>query len=60
MSGFRSAVEGVAALRSHYRSGLQALTTAAADKILAADTRTLSGSIDFDNALKPLHPREPR
>lgn len=60
MPDFRSAVEDVAALREHYRAGLQALPPAAADKIEAKDPRSLTGSVDLDNALKRLHPEEPR
>jgi hypothetical protein len=57
---FRRAVEATAEISGAYRSGLQALSTSAKSAIRAANTRLLDGSVDLDEALRPMYPQQPR
>lgn len=48
---FRAATEACAALRSHFRSGLQALEETDRKRLRARDTRRLTGSVNVESAL---------
>jgi len=58
-SGFQRAVESTQNLESAYRSGKQALNTAAKTAVDHTGV-ALTGSIDLDDALATTHPNDPR
>lgn len=51
-SKFQQAVESMSGLSGAYKSGLQALKKGETDKVKAADSKKLDGSVDIDSALK--------
>jgi len=57
---FRKAVAGTSALKDAYQDGLQGLRKADRAKIVCAEPRRLTGSVDVDKALADLYPNDPR
>jgi len=57
---FREAVEGTAAIRGHYREGLQGVLNVDRSRLHCSAPRRLCGSVDLDDALRLAHPKEPR
>jgi hypothetical protein len=58
--GFKQAVLATEALSDAYRPGLQALRNVDHAKIQCADPRSLTGSVNLDEALSQSHPNDPR
>lgn len=56
---FREAVESCAPIRTFYRSGLRAMGDRRAC-VSCDNTRSLTGSVDLDHALRRLYPESPR
>jgi hypothetical protein len=57
---FRRAVESTTGLEGAFRPGLQALRATDSTKIQCRDTRSLTGSVDIDGALRQRHPQATR
>lgn len=57
---FRASVLACPQLAGHYQEGLQALAKAHRLKVTAEDSRQLTGSVNVDNALRLLCPKDPR
>ncbi|MGO4880256.1 MAG: hypothetical protein ACLP59_05480 [Bryobacteraceae bacterium] len=57
---FRDAVRSTQALRNHLQEGLGALRNVDRDRLSCSNPRRLRGSVDVDEALKPLLPAAPR
>ena len=57
---FKQAAEGTPGLSDAYRPGLQALSKADRNRIVCANPRRCTGSVDLDHALAIPMPNEPR
>ena len=57
---FKDAVESTATLRGHFQKGLQALGKGDRSRVSISDTRSLSGSVHVDKALRKAHPNDAR
>lgn len=57
---FVAAVRSTPHLKKHLKPGMTAIRKSDRARVRCSQPRRLTGSVDLDSALKPIHPKKPR